>query len=50
MSAKPPCRRPARLTTGGLAVHGEMLPVQTDERVELIDITDRVISRWFARG
>jgi secondary thiamine-phosphate synthase enzyme len=29
-------------TTGGLVVHGEAITVQTDQRVELIDLTDRI--------
>jgi secondary thiamine-phosphate synthase enzyme len=32
------------LTTGAFAVHADMLLVQTEERVELIDITDRVMA------
>jgi secondary thiamine-phosphate synthase enzyme len=30
-------------TTGGLTVHGETITVQTDQRVELIDLTDRIV-------
>ena len=30
-------------TTGGLTVHGEAMTVQTDQRVELIDLTDRIM-------
>ena len=28
---------------GGLAIHGEMIVVQTDQRVELVDLTSRVM-------
>ena len=28
---------------GGLTIHGEMFVVQTDQRVELVDLTDRVM-------
>ena len=31
-------------TAGALHVHGEALTVQTDQRIELIDLTDRVMS------
>jgi secondary thiamine-phosphate synthase enzyme len=30
-------------TTGGLTVHGESITVQTDQRVELVDLTDRIV-------
>ena len=33
----------ASATAGGLIVHGEMYVVQTDQRVEVIDLTNRVM-------
>jgi secondary thiamine-phosphate synthase enzyme len=33
----------ATATVGGLTIHGEMLIVQTDQRVELVDLTNRVM-------
>src|SRR4051812_3706009 len=48
VSEAPAGARP--LTTGAFAVHADMLPVQTEERVELIDATDRVISLVAASG
>jgi len=33
----------ASATAGGLIVHGEMFVVQTDQRVEVIDLTNRVM-------
>jgi secondary thiamine-phosphate synthase enzyme len=30
-------------TAGGLAVHGETLVIQTNQRIELVDLTDRVM-------
>jgi secondary thiamine-phosphate synthase enzyme len=30
-------------TVGGLTIHGEVFLVQTDQRVEVIDVTDRVM-------
>lgn len=35
-------------SAGGMAVHAEMLTVQTDQRVELADLTDRVMA--YVRG
>jgi secondary thiamine-phosphate synthase enzyme len=35
----------ATSATGALAVHGESLLVQTDKRIELIDLTDTVMER-----
>jgi secondary thiamine-phosphate synthase enzyme len=37
-------------TSGGLVVHAETLSVQTDERVELIDVTDRIDALVAASG
>jgi len=31
-------------TAGGLSIHGETLVIETDERLEVIDLTDRVMS------
>ncbi|HWF83338.1 MAG TPA: secondary thiamine-phosphate synthase enzyme YjbQ [Vicinamibacterales bacterium] len=33
----------ATATTGGLTIHGETFVVQTDQRVELVDLTNRVM-------
>ena len=30
-------------TTGALTIHGEMVVVETDQRVELVDLTDRIM-------
>jgi len=30
-------------TAGGLTVHGETIVVQTDQRIELVDLTDRIM-------
>jgi secondary thiamine-phosphate synthase enzyme len=38
----------ATSATGGMMVHAETLTVQTDQRVELVDVTDRVMA--YARG
>ena len=38
-----PAQAPAVLS-GGLVVRGDMLTVQTEERVELTDVTDRIIA------
>jgi secondary thiamine-phosphate synthase enzyme len=32
----------ARATTGGLVVHGQTLSVETNERVEVVDLTERI--------
>lgn len=32
-----------RVTAGGLVIHGENLIIDTDERLELVDLTDRVM-------
>jgi secondary thiamine-phosphate synthase enzyme len=34
----------SRATTGGLTIHGETLTVPTSERVELVDLTERVMA------
>jgi secondary thiamine-phosphate synthase enzyme len=33
----------ATASVGGLTIHGEVLVVQTDQRIELIDLTDRIM-------
>ena len=33
----------ASATAGGLRIHGETLVIQTDQRIELVDLTDRVM-------
>jgi secondary thiamine-phosphate synthase enzyme len=33
----------ATAKVGGLTIHGEMLVVQTDQRIELVDLTNRVM-------
>jgi secondary thiamine-phosphate synthase enzyme len=38
-----PVEAMASATVGGLAVHAEVFVVQTDERVEVIDLTNRVM-------
>ena len=37
----------ASATTGGLAIHGETIVIDTDQRIELVDLTNRVME--FAR-
>jgi secondary thiamine-phosphate synthase enzyme len=39
-----PIAEVARATGGTLTVHGETLTVETDERIELVDLTDRLMS------
>jgi secondary thiamine-phosphate synthase enzyme len=34
----------ASATAGGLTVHGETLVIQTNQRIELVDLTDRVMA------
>jgi secondary thiamine-phosphate synthase enzyme len=38
-----PVEQVASAAAGGLAVHGETFVVQTDERIDLVDVTDRII-------
>lgn len=38
-----PVEHVASATIGGLTVHGETIVVQTDQRIELIDLTNRVM-------
>ena len=35
-------------TAGGLMIHGETLVISTDERIEVVDLTDRIMT--FARS
>ena len=38
-----PVEAVARVTSGNLVVHGENFVIDTDERLELVDLTDRVM-------
>lgn len=38
-----PVERVASATAGGLVVHGENLVIDTDDRIELVDLTDKVM-------
>ncbi len=38
-----PVEAVTRVTAGGLVIHGENLVIDTDERLELVDLTDRVM-------
>ena len=38
-----PVEEVASATSGGLTIHGETFVVQTDQRVELVDLTNRVM-------
>jgi secondary thiamine-phosphate synthase enzyme len=38
-----PVQAVASATAGGLTIHGETLVVQTDNRIEVVDLTDRVM-------
>ena len=31
-------------TSGGLMIHGETLLISTDERIEVVDLTDKIMS------
>ena len=42
-----PVEEVATATTGGLTVHGETIVISTDQRIELVDLTNRVME--FAR-
>lgn len=39
-----PVQAVARATTGGLVIHGESFVVDTSERIELVDLTDRLMA------
>jgi len=45
-----PVEAVATARIGGLTIHGETLVVQTDERIELIDLTDRIMALVRASG
>lgn len=45
-----PVEAVATARVGGLTIHGETLVVQTDERIELIDLTERVMAFVRASG
>lgn len=38
-----PVEKVASATAGGLVIHGECFVVDTDERIEVVDLTDRVM-------
>ena len=38
-----PVEEVASATAGGLTIHGETFVVQTDQRIELVDLTNRVM-------
>jgi secondary thiamine-phosphate synthase enzyme len=42
-----PVEEVATATTGGLTVHGETIVISTDQRIELVDLTQRIME--FAR-
>lgn len=42
-----PVQEVASATTGGLTIHGETIVIDTDQRIELVDLTNRVME--FAR-
>ena len=42
-----PVEEVASATTGGLTVHGETIVISTDQRIELVDLTQRIME--FAR-
>jgi secondary thiamine-phosphate synthase enzyme len=42
-----PVRETASATAGGLTIHGETIVVETDQRIELVDLTNRIMD--FAR-
>jgi secondary thiamine-phosphate synthase enzyme len=42
-----PIAEVTRATSGTLTIHGETLTIETDERIELVDLTDRLMA--FAR-
>ena len=39
-----PVQKVATATAGGLVIHGENFVIDTDDRIELVDLTDRVMS------
>jgi secondary thiamine-phosphate synthase enzyme len=38
-----PVQRVASATTGGFVIHGENFVIDTDDRIELVDLTDKVM-------
>ena len=38
-----PVEHVADVTVGGLTIHGETIVIQTDQRIELIDLTNRIM-------
>jgi len=38
-----PVQEVAAATVGGLTIHGEIIVIETDQRVELVDLTNRVM-------
>ena len=38
-----PVESVASATTGGLTIHGETIIIDTDQRIELVDLTNRVM-------
>src|SRR5262245_33281129 len=42
-----PVENVAAATVGGLTIHGETIVIQTDQRIELVDLTNRIME--FAR-
>ena len=45
-----PVEQVASAVAGGLRVHGETLHVQTGERIEVIDLTDRIVTLYNQGG
>ena len=47
-----PVEQVATAKVGGLTIHGETLVISTDERIELVDLTNRVMEfvRRFSGG
>jgi secondary thiamine-phosphate synthase enzyme len=41
-----PVEEVASATAGGLTIHGETIIIQTDQRLELVDLTNRLVSLW----
>jgi secondary thiamine-phosphate synthase enzyme len=39
-----PIEEVAAVNAGGLTIHGETIAIQTDERIELVDLTDRIMA------
>jgi len=41
-SREAPVPSQSTVTAGGLTIHGESIVIQSDERIELVDLTDRI--------